>query len=28
VTALIAYAIIQSRGEHEENVENRRFRRK
>jgi hypothetical protein len=28
VTALIAYAIIQARGEREENVANRRFRRK
>jgi K+-transporting ATPase c subunit len=28
VTALIAYAIIQARGEHEENKANRRFRRR
>ena len=28
VTALIAYAIIQARGEHEENEANRRFRKR
>jgi hypothetical protein len=28
VTALIAYAIIQARGEHEDNQANRRFRRR
>ena len=28
VTALIAYAIIQARGEHDENVADRRFRKR
>jgi hypothetical protein len=28
VTGLIAYAIIQARGEHDENVSRRRFRRR
>jgi hypothetical protein len=28
VTALIAYAVIQARGEREENVSRRRFRRR